>query len=60
MTNRRYKTPRIDFKKRLWLFVWINFDVLILNALEFKGDPCSLDEGARADGVSLGDDYNMT
>jgi hypothetical protein len=52
MSDRRYKSARVDIQERLRLLVWINFNVLVWNAFVFERYPNALDEGTRLDVVS--------
>jgi hypothetical protein len=42
-----HQTARIDIKQGLGLLVRVDFDVLIWNTFQFKGDPDTLNERAR-------------
>lgn len=45
MSQRRHKAAGIDFEQRLRLRIGIDFDVLVVELLQFERDPDTLDEG---------------
>lgn len=49
----RNKAARIEIKQRLWLVIWVDFNVLILDAFFLKGNPYTLDKGAKPARVEL-------
>jgi hypothetical protein len=60
MTNTRDKASRVDVQKSLGLLVRVNFDVLVLQALELHSNPYTLNEGARMRvSAKCSEDFNV-